>query len=247
MNGRHRLRHRAIRLRIRFIRGRRATARAWASFTVAVVRAWRWLLAGGRWLVRASSPVVRAAVVVVVLSGMVATGAYAAARFHRDYGSGQATVDTRTWAARTLSYSGSACVSCHAEEVATQAEWPHEGVPCETCHGPQGDHPQTDGGIASMVIPASGICLTCHATTSGRPADFPEIDPATHYSSGECLRCHDPHVVVAAAPPDVTHPLDRLPACTTCHAPNGLTRLPSGHEMVSDAVCLSCHRLPTDD
>jgi hypothetical protein len=243
----HRLRHRVVRMRLRAVRGRRALARAFASSVAAVVRAGTWLAAGARRVVHASQPLARAAMLVAVLSVLVATGAYAAARFHRDFGGGQATVDARTWAARTLSYSGSTCESCHAEQVATQAEWPHDGVPCETCHGPQGDHPQTEAGIVSMVIPASGICLTCHATTAGRPADFPVIDPQAHYSSGACLRCHDPHVVVAAAPPDVTHPLDRLPACTTCHAPNGLTRLPSGHEMVSDAVCLSCHKVPSDD
>lgn len=246
MNAWHRMRHRVIRMRLRAVRGRRALARAWTASVAAVVRARVWLVARGRRAVHASQPLARAAVLVAVLSVLVATGAYAAGRLHRDFGSDKAPVDTRTWAARTLSYSGSACESCHAEQVATQAEWPHENVSCETCHGPLDDHPQTNAGIVSMVIPASGICLTCHATTAGRPADFPVIDPQSHYSSGACLRCHDPHVVTAAAPPDVTHPLDRLPACTTCHAPNGLTKLPSGHEMVSDDVCLSCHKVPTD-
>jgi hypothetical protein len=95
-----------------------------------------------------------------------------------------------------------------------------------------------------MVIPASGICLTCHEATTGRPGDVHQVDPELHYSGSLCLRCHDPHAVLAVAPPNVTHPLEQLPPCITCHAPNGLTKLPSGHELVKDSVCLSCHGVP---
>lgn len=185
---------------------------------------------------------------VVVLAGIVtvvvATGAYAVSQFHGQYGSGQDVVDTRTWALRTASYSGSGCRSCHADQLSAQLAGPHPTITCEACHGPQGEHPASESGsVAWMELPTSGICVTCHGVTAGRPSGFPEVDPTTHYpgSGGECLRCHEPHAILAVAPPDVTHPLANLPPCTTCHAPNGLKKLPAGHEMVVDAICLSCH------
>jgi hypothetical protein len=212
---------------------------------------WRaWLAARGRQAARIGWSVGRIGVLVGLLSVVVAIGAYAVTRLHGQYGSGQAVVDTRTWALRTASYSGSSCSSCHADQASARLAGPHDTLTCEACHGPQGDHPASaSGSVAWMQLPTSALCITCHGDTAGRPSGFPEIDPVTHYagSGGECVRCHEPHAVIAVAPPDVTHPLANLPACTVCHAPNGLKKLPAGHEMVSDAVCLSCHAVPGRD
>ncbi len=103
--------------------------------------------------------------------------------------------------------------------------------------------PCTDAVARSVTLPEppSSICARCHATTTGRPASFPQVDLATHYVGGPCLRCHDPHSVVAHRPPTVTHPLADLPECTTCHAPDGLKKIPTGHQVVGDTVCLACH------
>ena len=40
---------------------------------------------------------------------------------------------------------------------------------------------------------------------------------------------------------DRHHPLADLPECTTCHSPDGLKKIPAGHQIVGDAICLSCH------
>jgi hypothetical protein len=268
MRRRHRLRRAGTRLRIRAVRRvvrirrtsaelARAAARRRDAIVAAVGRG-RARLAARFTVVRAwlgvqairlrhlGMAVSRAAVVVIVASLVVAAAAYAASRFHEQYSSGQQILDTRTWAVRTPDYSGSTCASCHPDQAETQAAGPHRPVACEVCHGPQGDHPRTASGtVASMAISGSSVCLTCHALTAGRPTGYPQVDPATHYSANDCLRCHEGHAVYAVAPPDVTHPLALLPPCTTCHAPNGLTKLPAGHEMVADAVCLSCHAVPT--
>jgi hypothetical protein len=187
------------------------------------------------------------ATVAVLLAAALGGSAYAASRLNAEYGAGQEQVNTITWAIRAPSYAGATCVTCHAGVEAAQAA-SHATVSCEGCHGPLVDHPAADGGTDSrLVVPDSAICITCHAAAAGQPVGFPVIEPDEHYSGAECLRCHDPHAVIAAAPPDVTHPLERLPACTTCHAPDGLKEVPSGHEMVADEVCLSCHGVPDDD
>jgi hypothetical protein len=95
--------------------------------------------------------------------------------------------------------------------------------------------------VPLLDTPTSEICVTCHAAVPGRPATFPQIDGAEHYVGNACLRCHDPHSIRAVRPPAVTHRLAKLPECTTCHAPDGLKKVPTGHEPVPDATCRSCH------
>jgi len=182
-----------------------------------------------------------------VLAVVLGTSAFAASRLNAEYGAGTDKLNTLVWAGRAQSYAGATCTACHETEQEMQAGI-HVGVSCEGCHGPLVDHPATDSGTASrLVLPDSEACITCHASTEGQPGGFPEVDPEQHYAGNACLRCHDPHAVLAVAPPDVTHPLVRLPACTTCHRPDGLKKVPSGHEMVADDVCLSCHGVPNDD
>lgn len=233
-------------------------ARCWAvlrdaaeAVASAVARTLRWLrqtaVAGAERLLRLG----RAALLVAALAGALAVvlggSAFATSRLSADYGAGQDRLDAVSWADRAAGYAGATCLACHPGELQEQSAI-HPTVSCEGCHGPLVGHPASDGGSDSrLVLPESGPCITCHAAAAGRPAGFPEIDVEEHYPGNACLGCHDPHAVVAAAPPDVTHPLIRLPACTTCHAPDGLKEVPSGHEMVADDVCLSCHGAHGDD
>lgn len=236
----------------------RLLRRWWAALIVGLRAG---LTAIGAWLHRARLAIVRTsrrvmrlgratlltATVAVLLAAALGGSAYAASRLNAEYGAGQEQVNTITWAVRAPSYAGATCVTCHPAVEAAQAA-SHASVSCEGCHGPLVDHPAADGGTASrLVVPDSELCVTCHAAATGQPAAYPVIELDDHYSGEGCLRCHGPHAVVAAAPPDVTHPLVRLPACTTCHAPDGLKEVPSGHEMVADEVCLSCHGVPDDD
>ena len=189
---------------------------------------------------------IKVGIVVVVASVTLGAAAFAAATVYAQYGAVKDGPNARAWSALTPRYAGQQiCTSCHATEAHIQDASIHLNVSCEDCHGAAAEHASSvaAGKATSLVKPTSAVCVTCHATAAGRPASFPQVDPATHYSGGQCLRCHDPHSIVAVRPPVVSHPLTDLPECTTCHAPDGLKKIPAGHEIVGDTVCLSCHGL----
>ncbi|MFI5254452.1 MAG: multiheme c-type cytochrome [Candidatus Limnocylindrales bacterium] len=208
--------------------------------TIVTLRSIRPPRIGWRRIIRQT---LKVGVVIVVVSVALGVGAFAAVTLAAQYGASRDVPDSHTWAALTPRFAGQAsCTVCHATEANAKNASIHVYVTCEVCHGPAAAHvadPTTAKN--SLPEPTSDICATCHVAVPGRPADFPQIERASHYSGGQCLRCHDPHSIVAIRPPTVTHPLADLPACTTCHAPNGLKPIPSGHEPVADAVCLSCH------
>ena len=208
------------------------------SFALPVV-AWRRLAWTG----------LKVGVVVVVASIVLGGGAALASGFYAQYGAVKNVPNARAWAALAPQHVGQAlCAECHAAEGIAQDASIHVNVSCEDCHGPGAEHAAgTDAArTVALVRPESGICVTCHGATAGRPATFPVVNPASHYSGGACLRCHDPHSIVATRPPLVSHPLADLPECTTCHAPDGLKKVPTGHTLVADAICLSCHGRDAD-
>ena len=183
------------------------------------------------------------AVALVVLSLVLGGSAFAANSLYSGFGAPRQSVSRVAWADRSVRYGTSQCASCHTSHVATLAASPHTKLSCELCHSPTVDHP---GGnptaVAALPASDSATCVACHDNVGGRPAWVPEIDTLSHYATVDCLRCHDPHSTAALAPPEVTHPLDRLPACTTCHSPAGLKRYPEGHQPAADNVCLACHK-----
>ncbi len=187
----------------------------------------------------------KAFLAIVAGSVVIGAGLFLASTAYAEFGGVKAADSTVSWASRPLRYTTTACKDCHLAQAAEQASNKHGSIQCETCHGLVGDHPGGDrGAVKPLVKPTGELCVQCHAAVTGRPAGFPQIDPAKHYTGGTgeaCLRCHDPHAVVAVKPPNIVHPLDGLPACTTCHRPDGLKKIPAGHELVADAVCLSCH------
>ena len=99
--------------------------------------------------------------------------------------------------------------------------------------------------VAALAKPTAAMCVLCHQRVPGRPAAFPTVDLAAHYSGASCLGCHDAHTATAVRPPDISHALDNLPACITCHKPNGLKPVPEGHVEAPDSVCQTCHKRPT--
>lgn len=187
---------------------------------------------------------IKVGIVMAVATVALGVAAFVAASSYEQYGAIRNTPNADAWARLTPSFAGQAiCSSCHAPETTTQDASIHVNVSCENCHGPLAAHSasQTAARDLSPGKPHSEICVTCHAATAGRPAAFSQIDPETHYNGGECLRCHDPHSITAVRPPVVSHPLVDLPVCTTCHAPDGLKKIPAGHELVGDTICLNCH------
>lgn len=194
-------------------------------------------------LVRAGWKVTRIGVAMVAVSLALAVGAFAAASLYSQYGAPRTNASALAWADREEIYAITDCRECHGEQAATVRAASHADVICETCHLPTVPHPgPVPGVVQALDTETSAVCAACHAEASGRSIRFPQVDPGGHYPGAVCLQCHDPHTAAADSPPDVTHPLAKLPACTTCHAPEGLKRFPAGHQLAPDVVCLGCHR-----
>jgi hypothetical protein len=180
------------------------------------------------------------AVALVFGAMAVAVLAYAATTLYAQFGAPRVEANTLGWAERTPLVATGSCAQCHP--TPTTSGTPHAVVLCETCHVPTVPHPGTVAGVVQALPAAtSAACVACHRQTPGRPTPVAAVDPTLHYASTDCLACHDPHTTAAQKPPEVTHPLANLPACTTCHAPSGLKRFPEGHQLAADGVCLACH------
>ena len=106
-----------------------------------------------------------------------------------------------------VSYAGSescGASGCHEELYKTWAEGAHgardEKSKCETCHGPQGKHP--DEPVKLMKVRGDGdlveLCLVCHRkmkarSTTGQPQITPQEHPYPHEGVLNCTQCHNPH------------------------------------------------------
>lgn len=213
---------------------------------------------------RLSRRAIRAGIVLGVIAGASLAAGALASTFYGQFGYHPGR-NADAWASRAPAFVGAgSCATCHAKQASAWAAAPHQGVTCESCHGPLAGHPgatpepiEAAPGEAtppvpllslaersSVGLPSSGtigLCLTCHRAVAGRPAGFPAIDPASHFQGPECVVCHDPHAVVAPTPPAILHPLAGLPECTLCHSPTGMRPLPAAHPTWSGS-CLTCHR-----
>ncbi len=207
------------------------------------VKRLRDLVPGRGHLARLGRRAVRIGIAMVAVSLVLAVGAFAATTLYRQYGAPRTGASTLAWADRAVVYAGTDCRECHEEQAGTTKAAAHADLICETCHLPTVAHPgPVPGVVQALETETSAVCITCHSEASGRPVRFPQVAPDGHYPDAACLQCHDPHTATADSPPDVTHPLAKLPACTTCHAPEGLKRFPAGHQLAPDVVCLGCHR-----
>ena len=141
-----------------------------------------------------------------------------------------------------------------------------EGIDCQRCHGPGGEHVRTSG-RAPMVNPAklsperrTEVCMQCHLeTTSGRiPAVLQAFDRGTFsYIPGQPLAefaisfdhapgsGHDAKFEAVSSVYRLRQSRCFLESagkleCTTCHDPH---RIPRGEEAMRQysAVCLKCH------
>jgi hypothetical protein len=184
-----------------------------------------------------------AALAVAIFAGAaMAWDPYLDFALHRDS-------NAKQWATLPMTFADSSvCATCHTTEAAKLASNPHSGIGCQSCHGALLAHVEAGQNASKsdvqIKVPTDEVCVRCHAAAVGRPADFATIVPADHYV-GQCLQCHDPHTTHADAPPVVSHPLDNLPPCLTCHGPDGFKarneRHPSG--VLTDQECLLCHAL----
>ncbi len=203
---------------------------------------------------------VRAVIVYGLLAALSLAGGAALVAVASEYGY-HPNRDTAVWAAREPAYAivGS-CRRCHEPEANANAAAVHAGVSCQACHGPLAGHDGTETAVvedAPGAEPAEGVatgglvgaareagepvCLTCHEAAIGRPAEFPVVSSVTHGPVPPCTACHAAHDPSPQVPPDILHPLDRLPECSVCHRADGIRPLPARHP-TWEGDCRACHR-----
>ena len=155
--------------------------------------------------------------------------------------------NAKQWAALSMTFADSSvCEKCHVPEASRLASHSHADIGCQSCHGALLAHASAGSNASKadvmIKVPTDEVCVRCHAAAEGRPTSIKTIVPANHYV-GQCLQCHDPHTAWAQHPPVVSHPLNNLPPCLTCHGPDGFKarneRHPTG--LLTDQECLKCH------
>jgi predicted CXXCH cytochrome family protein len=129
----------------------------------------------------------------------------------------------RDWQAEGSDFT---CLECHTTGYdLAQNTYSHEGVTCESCHGPfQPGHPQT----LMPQNPDAELCSTCHKTTTDEWRSSP------HHAAGiQCQSCHNPHSQTPRAA-TVTE------LCTNCHKEMQDT-FAHGTHAEAGLECSNCH------
>ncbi|MBI1297177.1 hypothetical protein GC175_19685 [bacterium] len=151
------------------------------------------------------------------------------------------------------------CGSCHTTGYVPMGHqnglpgivgtWAEDGVGCEACHGPGGNHVNDPYLVAMDIETDSRLCLDCHVrnetteivvagTMISHTLDYQAPHAAKHRVT-DCVACHNPHENTVH---QVGHPvkvqceschLDKLQnqkfanfrhaSCTDCHMPNLMT------------------------
>ena len=166
-----------------------------------------------------------------------------------------------------LSYDYETCFRCHTTGPMPQdaasprsqdgrpgilGTWAEDGVQCEACHGPGGNHAPNPQARAIFVDVTSDTCDRCHEGGAD-PGVIPaaggfvisntqsqQLRASGGHSAFKCTICHDPH---ASSTYDRTRGIRN--DCTDCHvdqnmALHGGKTLVFG-EHVEPLACESCH------
>ncbi len=92
---------------------------------------------------------------------------------------------------RPLTFAGQeSCRECHQEVLQQVAQFEHNTLGCETCHGPAVDHAMNPD--ASLIKIDDDSCLRCHRSDPSKPPWLRQIPEDDHYGEG-CKECHTPH------------------------------------------------------
>lgn len=129
----------------------------------------------------------------------------------------------RDWQAEGSDFT---CLECHTTGYdLTKSTYSHEGVTCESCHGPfQPGHPQT----LMPQKPDAELCSTCHKTTTDEWLASPHKK-----ANIQCQACHNPHSQTPRA--DTVTDL-----CTNCHKDMQDT-FAHGTHAEAGLECSNCH------
>jgi len=169
------------------------------------------------------------------------------------YNFGNRTLDTEDgWvnfhAGEQLSFD---CAACHTTGYIPEGNqdnlpgligtWVEDGVGCENCHGPGGNHVNSPYLVAMPVDRAGESCGDCHSRTEVTAIEAHDgfIDHNQQYAEMfaskkrvmECVDCHNPHVSTIY---DNSIKTD----CQTCHFES------ANYQKINDrrhASCVDCH------
>ena len=143
------------------------------------------------------------------------------------------------------------CGSCHTTGYKPQGHqgglkgikgtWAAEGIQCEACHGPAGDHVKTGDRTKIIVDRSAALCGRCHVRgeTEKIPAkkgfvrhreQFNELLASPHKTMS-CVSCHDPHKKAR---------FSIRTTCSSCHASQAMAFKGSLMEQVG-VKCEDCH------
>jgi len=119
------------------------------------------------------------------------------------------------------------CLVCHTSQYDRKTgQFSHEGVSCESCHGPaRDDHPDKE----KMALPVtSEVCQPCHSITYG------EWRVSAHGQKNiRCFDCHKMHEMKQRKD-------DPDQMCGTCHAEQ-LTDFTHATHHAQGLHCITCH------
>ena len=118
------------------------------------------------------------------------------------------------------------CLECHTTGFnADNGSYSHEGVTCESCHGPfQPGHPEA----LMPITPNAELCRSCHQSTTDEWMASPHAK-----ADIQCQACHNPHSQTQRAA-TVTE------LCTNCHKQMSDSFAHSTHAE-SGVECSNCH------
>lgn len=83
-----------------------------------------------------------------------------------------------------------ACLDCHDPVT---ADFKHDRISCETCHGPMSGHAAEQTEENSKTVFTDRECLRCHKQLAARPKFMRQVEPAVHFPKETCESCHSPH------------------------------------------------------
>jgi len=96
--------------------------------------------------------------------------------------------------ASPIAYAGQqACAECHADVVELRAKARHQGIACESCHGPLATHAGDPAAMTPKRPEARPLCVHCHAANTGKSKRYPTVDVKDHAGDENCITCHTPH------------------------------------------------------
>jgi hypothetical protein len=94
-----------------------------------------------------------------------------------------------------IHYAGEkACFDCHQDIEDLKKGDVHNGIRCETCHGPGQKHVLSADAADILKPTGRDFCGNCHGKNAAkRVSAVFQVDLNKHNEGKNCLECHNPH------------------------------------------------------